>query len=371
MGPPPQNLARVEMDRSRSCVATLAELADLDAQLDPLAERSRRLMAIAEAIAIEDRNVTTVLDPADPVESDVQSWFSTDSLLAVRFVETGNEALQEQRSLGRASITERVAEEIALVQAEADTILTENQDLVLRGGPCDGAVFVLPTVLEACAEQETDLCTAARAPADSSRYAFVDSPEEVWEWRDIRPWTPPGPLQAGPTGLDGGRTIAYARVGNVVLTVAFAPLLEARSEITPAALFRYEQTNQALALNFDHPDIVFTPGLAVRAALPQPLADEERYLLHFGAPGDPDTVWEAEAGTGQPLEASLPLTAAHALRLRAGEPLILTAVRGGSADPVYSIALGRELQAEAVDALLTYMTSGLNDDLKRLAPPTG
>jgi len=368
---PPANLADVERARSRACVTTLAQLSELDIRLDPIAQRSRRLMAIAEAIAIEDRSVTSSLDPSDPVESDVRSWFSTDSLLAVRFVETGNEALQEQRSAGRRTITEQVSAAIAGARAQADSVLAENVELVQRAGPCEGAIFVRPAVVEACADAQSALCSAARDPSATSDFAFVDTPEEIWSMRVLRPWTTATPLQPGPTGLEGGRSIAYTRIGNVVLTVAFAPLLEERSEVTPAQLFQYEQTNDALALSFDHPDIAFTPGIALRAALPEPLAGEERYLLHFGDSSNPDRVWEAEAGTGGPLETSLPMTAGHVLRLRAGEPLSLTAVRGGGDEPLFTIPLSTEQQAEAISALLVYMASELNADLKRIAPPRG
>ena len=366
----PARLAEVEVERSRSCVATLAQVEGLDVQLDPLAGRSRRLMAIAEAISIEDRSIISELDPSDPVESDVQAWFATDSLLAVRYMQTEDEAIQEQRRMGRESVKLRIGSAISRVQMSADSVIAENQDVLTRSGPCDGAVFVRPAVLEACADVESELCDIVAAPSpDEAFYRFVDTPEEIWELRELRRWTEPMPLQVGPTGLDGARTIGYARVGNVVVTAAFAPVLRSRSEIRPAELFVFEQTNQALALTFDHPDIAFTPGLALLAALPTALADEDGYIVHFGDPSEPEILWSGEAGTGAPLEASLPISAAQVIRLRNGEALALTAVRGD--DPVYSIVLSTEGQVDNVGALLRYMAAGLGADLLRIAPPTG
>ena len=46
---PPSRIVEVELERSRSCVTTLAAVAELDAVLDPLAQRSRRLLNIADA----------------------------------------------------------------------------------------------------------------------------------------------------------------------------------------------------------------------------------------------------------------------------------------------------------------------------------
>ena len=352
--PPPSRLAEVERTRSRRCVATLSAVAALDVVLDPLAQRSRRLLGIAEAIALEDRTVTGELDPSDALESDVRAWFATDSLLAVRFVASGNEALQEQRAAGRTAVQEQVRGAMEEVQTAADSILAENEAVLAAAGPCDGAIFVRPAVVAACDAVDSDLCRAAAAPPEETTgFLFVDDPSEIWSVRDLRPWTPATPLQPGPSGLDGGRTIGYARVGNVVLTAAFSPLLRPRSEVTRAEIFQFEQTNQALALTFEHPDIVFTPALALRAALPERLADEDRYVLHFGSPDEPDVLWEGPAGTGAPLEASLPLSAAHVLRLRNGDAVTLTAMRGDGAR--YSIGLSTVEQATFVSGLLRYM----------------
>jgi len=367
---PPSRLAEVEFERSQSCVAILSEVELLDVELEPFAERSRRLMAIAEAISIEDRSVTSFLDPNDAVESEVQTWFATDSLLAARLVESGDEALHEQRRIGRESITSRVLRAMGGLQAAADSVLNEHQDVVNGAGPCDGAVFVRPAVLEACTNVVSALCAAAQAaPSAEIPFLFAETAEDIWGLRDLRPWTEPESLRPGPNGLEGGRTIGFARIGNVVVTAAFAPLLRSREEIMPAELFAFEQANQALALTFEHPDIAFAPGLAVQAALPAALADEDGYIVHFGEPSDPDIVWRGDAGTGEPIEASVSMSAAQVLRLRNGEGLTLTAVR--DRDPVYSIVLATENQAASVTALLSYMASGLGTDLLEIIPPKG
>ncbi len=367
---PPAGLAQVERERSRACVTTLEDVEALDRVLAPLAARSRRLLAISEAIALEERAVVAELDPSDPVESDVQAWFATDSLLAVRFVQSGNEALQEQRRVGRDAIKEQVSGALETIQQQADSIVAETGDLGARAGPCDGAIFVRPAVVEACGERSTALCTAAAAPPDpAGPFRFVDAPEAVWDVQELRPWTNAGPLRVGATGLEGARTIGYARIGNVVVTAAFTALLKEREQATPAELVTFDQTNQALAITFGHPDVAFAPALALRAALPRPLGGENRYLVHFGPAGDPDVLWTGQAGTGRTLQASVPISPAHVLKLRNGQQLSLTAVRGD--DPVFTVSLSQANQAPAVTALLRYMSAQLDADLRRIAPPRG
>lgn len=369
---PPAGYAAFEVARSRSCVTTLAELDRLDGTLDPLAQRSRRFLGIAEAIAIEDRSVITWMNPLEPTEGAVLDWFATDSVLAARFVSSGDPAVQEARGRGRETIKKTVTDALAAVQAEADAVLAENGDLLARAAPCDGAVFVRPVVIEACGGTESRMCAAASAPADADTgFRFVDTPEEVWEVQELRPWTTPGPLRLGPGGLDGARTVGYARIGNVVVTAALSALLRESTSVTPAERVRYEQANQALGLTLDHPDLVFTPALALRAALPQPISGEERYLLHLGDPEDPEVLWTGPAGTGAPLEVSVPLQPAQVLRLRSGDPVALTAVRGRGSDPVFSIALSEMNQSAAVQALLTYLGTTFPADVKRLIPPGG
>lgn len=362
---PPSDLAAVEVRRSQRCVTVIDQVRQLDSELAPFASRRMRLQAIAEAVNIEDPSVVASLDRADPTEGAVVAWFSTDQLLAQRFVETGVEALQQERSTGRQTILRTIGEAALRVQEQADSVLDENQETVLAAGPCDGAVFVRPAVVEACGDRDAPICQAARDPeAPPTGFLFVDNPDSLWAMRDLRPWTTPTGLAMGAGGLDGGRTIGYARVGNVVVTVALSPILRQSEDVTPAERFRYDQTNQALGFIFDHPTIAFAPGFGMRAALPEPLAGEDEYLIHFGDPTDPDVVWRGEAGTGAALEATMPMSAGHILRLRNGEALSLTAVRGD--DPRYTISLDTAGQAEAASALVTYMSSQLSVDLNEL-----
>jgi hypothetical protein len=369
---PPAGYAAFEVERSRSCVATLADLDRLDAELDPLAQRSRRFLGIAEAIAIEDRSIVTWLNPLEPTESAVRDWFVTDSVLAERFVSGGDPAVQEARQQGRDVIKTAISDALASVQAEADAVLADNEDLMGRGASCDGAIFVRPVVVDVCGTDDSALCNAARQPAaEGVPFRFVDAADEVWDVQELRPWTSPGPIRFGAAGLEGARTLGYARVGNVVLTAAVAALLREGATVTAAERVRWEQTNQALGLALDHPEVVFTPALALRATLPQPIAGEERYLVHFDDPSAPEVLWTGQAGTGAPLETSLPLQPGQVLRLRAGDRIALTAVRGRGNDPVFSIPLSEIGQAASVQALLTYLGTTFPADVLRLLPPAG
>lgn len=367
----PRDLATVEQTRSRTCVGVLERVRVLDAELAPYAARSQRIQRIAEAVMIEDPSVVQSLATDNAFESDVAAWFTTDQLLAQRFVETGVEAIQEERANGRSTIMQRIGEEISVVQAGADSILAQNEETVLAAGPCDGAVFVRPAVVEACQGVDGPICDAAREPdAPPAGFFFVDDANSLWDMRELRPWTAPTGIQVSPTGqLDGARTVGYARVGNIVVTVALSPVLRPREEISPAERFQFDQTNQALGLIFDHPTIAFTPGFGMRAALPQALSGEDAYIIHFGDPTAPDVVWRGEAGTGTALEATIPMEAGHVLRLRNGDALALTALDGD--DPRYTITLDTTGQAEAASALVTYMTAQLGTDLNQLLPPNG
>lgn len=366
---PPPGLAQVERDRSSRCVDVLERVAALDAELEPLALQTRRFRAIAQAIAIEDPAVVESLDPDNTAEMAVRDWFATDAVLAQRFVDTGDAALQEQRAAGREMIKQTVTDAAVAVQQQADSILTAHEETVLAAGPCDGAIFVRESVAEACQSGSGPLCDAVALPeGEQTRFAFVDDPNLMWDLREFRPWTAPTALQPGPTGqLEGARTIGYVRVGNVVATVALSPMLRARSEVTPNERFAWQQTNETLGLIFDHPTIAFTPGLGMRAALPYALADEDEYIVHFGDPSAPDVIWRGAADTGAAIEATLALGAQHVIRLRSGEPVTLTALQSG--DPQYSIEIDTTGQVQATEALLSYMALQLSTDLKELVPP--
>lgn len=375
-GGPPADLERVELDRSRRCVDVLARVDELDRKLEPFAARSRRLAVIAEAIAIEDRSLVDPLDSGDALESLVADWFVTDGALAQRYANQPDPNLAVERAAGRESIKAAVTEAMQEVQTGANTLLEEDPGLAAEAAPCDGAIFVRSAVEEACASSGGPVCDALAEPTSSdATIRFVDTAAAVWDIEQLRPWTTPTPLRPGPNGqLDGARTIGFARVGNVVVSVAFAPLLRGRESTPEADLAHYAAINDSLGLSFQHPEVVFTPALSVRAALPEPLGGESRYVLHFGEPTEANILWSAPAASGAPLEASFPLGAANTRRLRAGELLSLTALRGDASaapDPVFSIELSNVGQAPLVQGLLEYMASGLETDLTALTTPRG
>lgn len=373
---PPPGLAAVEIARSRTCVGTLARIREVDEVLAPLADRSRRLRALAQAVALEDTGIVTSLDAENPVEEAVRAWFVADDALAQRFIVEQSPAISTERSAAREVIKATLEEKIAAIQAEADVILEDGRELAELAGPCDGAIFVRGPVLEACQTESGPICDeAASAPTDSSLFRFVDAPESLWDIQELRPWTTPTPLAAGPSGqLEGARTVGYARVGNVVVSVAFSPLITDRGEATPEQLRSYVLTNDSLGLTFTHPDLAFAPALGVRAALPTALADETRYIIHFGDPSDPDVMWTGPAGTGQPIEATVTLSAAHVTRLQTGDMVTLTALTagdGGVDTPAYTIELTNVNQASAMQSLLGYMANQMATDLSGLLRPRG
>ena len=376
VGTPPHGLVALELERSHSCVAILARVDVLDAILDPLIARVRRLGALAQALALEDQAIIASLDGQDTVEAQLRDWFAADGALAQSYIVEQDPAIAAERAAARDVIKKVLADAIGEPQAQADVIIRNNRGVAELLGPCDGAIFVRGAVLEACETAAGPICEEAAAdPSQASRFRFVDSPESVWEIQELRPWTNATPLQPDPTGqLGGAQTVGYARVGNVVVTVGFTPLLRDRAETPPEDLRSFQATNDALGITFAHPDLAFAPALSIRAALPNPLADETRYVLHFGDVDDPDVVWSGEAGTGETLEDTVPLEFAHVTRLRAGEPITLTAMKGsadGVDEPAFTIEFTNLNQATATEALLGYMARQLSIDLSRLVRPRG
>ena len=369
---PPTRLAEVEFERSRACVGTLAEVAAVDVLLGPLVLQGQRISSLAQAVALEDRSGVEPFDASNPVDARVRDWFVTDGALAQRYVAQPAPPLLNERAAGRETIKAFIAESMTGVQGEANAVLETNQDLMLRAGPCDGAIFVRSAVMEACETESGPICEQAALQASEVRgFRFVDNPENIWDIQEMRPWTAPGPLQAGANGqLDGARTIGFARVGNVVVTVAFSPLFQDRAEASPEELASYDSVNDSLGFTFDHPVVAMAPALAIRAALPAPLSTETEYILHFGTPDAPDVLWAGPAGTGRPLEAAIPMAAAHVVRLQAGEPITLTALGSGD-QPEYSIEMSSVNQSEALLVLLNYMTTQLPTDLAALVQPRG
>ena len=374
VGQVPVNLAAIELERSRSCVPVLGRLDVLDKALEPLAIRSQRLLGIAQAVALEDDAVVANLDDADPVEAAVRAWFATDAAVAARILEQSTPELQEERAVGREAIKTTITEALEGVQAQADSIVVATGDLQQAAGRCTGAVLIRSAVLESCGSTSSPVCDAARdSTAGGPEFRFVNSAESVWDVQELRAWTAPGPLSVTPNGQVGGaRTVGATRLGNVVVNVAFAPWLQERSNMTAVDSARVQALTDSLGFGGAHPDLLFLPSLVVRASLPESLGGESDYLLHFGPPDSAEVVWQAPAGTGAPVEGIVPLSPVHLVRLQAGEPMTLTAIReaeDGELDALWTMELTSLNQVPAVSGLLGYMANQLPGDLARLLPP--
>lgn len=371
----PSRLAEIELERSRSCVGILERMTDLNAQVEPYARRGQRLQGIAQAIAIEEHSIVDSLNVDDSIEAAVRNWFETDRALARRYAAQQDASIAAERSAGRETIQATVTRAMEAVQADVSEILGANEELMAAAAPCDGAIFVRSAVLEVCdAGGSGPICEEARLPAsEATRFRFVETPESIWEIEELRPWTQPTPVRVGPNGLDGGRTVGYTRVGNVVATVAFTPLLAPKEQTPPEILTAYEATNDSLGLSFDHPRLAFTPALGLRMALPQALDEEDGYILHFGPPDQAEVVWSGDADTGTTIEATVPLTQGQVQRLTSGDQLTVTAVaeREPTPDAVFAIGIGTVSQAPNAQAVLGYMESQLAADLARIVPPSG
>jgi hypothetical protein len=355
-------------------VEVLARVSALDAELTPVAERSQRLLAIGQAIAIEERAVIDSLRTSDPLEAAVRAWFVADGEMAQRYLATPTAQLQEQRSAARDSIGERVLAELERQQARADSIIDATGTLRSESGRCTGAVLVRPVVLEVCATTPSPVCDAAQdTTMQGGAYRFVESAEVLWGLQELRAWSAPGPIQALGSGqLGGARTVGLTRAANVIVTVAFGPLMRRRVDLTAGETARWTAISDSLGYGSQHPDLLFIPSLAVQATLPDALGGETRYMLHFDVPEAADILWVAEAGTGEPLEGIIELGPGHLIKLLANEPLTLTALRpneSGENDAVYSIELTSLYQENATRALEQYMEQELAADLARLIPP--
>ena len=365
----------MELERSRQCVDVIARIEALEESLEPLATRSQRLIALANAIALEDR---TSVEPfaSDPLEAEVAAWFDQDLSLATRYIEAEDESLIEQRNEARQAIRDKLSEALATVQREADEAIAAAGDLTTSVGGCDGAILVRGAVLEACEGAESPVCEPARNPEVQSQYRFVEAPEDLWQVEEVRPWTTPAPLGITPDGQIGGaRTMGYARIGNLTLTLAFSPLLGSRENFTPEEIARFETILDSAGFKFDHPEVAFVPALSLRASAPEPLAGETLYLLHFGEPAEADVLWSGPAGTGEAVQASVPLSPTYLQRLSAGNPIRFTAVQedpdGEGGEAVYSVQFTPLNQSPATAALVGYMAEQLNADLAQIMPTGG
>ena len=181
------------------------------------------------------------------------------------------------------------------------------------------------------------------------------------------------PLGVTPDGQMGGaRTVGYARTGNLTLSLAFAPLLGSKTDFTPEQLDFFQTVNDSAGFAFEHPDIAFAPALSMRATVPEPLAGETLYVLHFDEPQDADVLWTGPAGTGAAPQTTIPLDPRQLSRLASGHPIRFTAViqeaEDGSGDVAYSIQFTPLNQARATSTLMSYFARQLSADLARLAP---
>ena len=366
----------IEIERSRECVGVLKRLDDLNQSLQPLGLRSERMRLLLEAIALEERSVMDSLDRSDPTESALYDWFLSDGRLAQSIVDTGNQSIQQQRTVNREQIRAAIQAQVEAIQGDAEAIMAGAEGLETQASPCDGAILIRPVVLAACETEESPVCEVAADTAGTTpAYAFVDAPEDLWDIEELRPWSQPSGLQVAPDrSLTGASTITFARTGNILLTVAFSPLIVERNTLSEEEAAEFEEILDSLGLEFDHPDLVYVPSLAVRVTLPDPLAGEDGYVLHFGEGGDVDLMWTGAAGSGELIQVPVVLEARHVVRLQAGEPIRLTAVRSvedAADEALFTLELTTVNQVSATGALLGYMAGQMVADLNRMAPPKG
>ena len=370
---PPAGIAEIELERSRVCVPVLSQLDALNLQLQPLGIRTERLRQIAAAIAIEDRTVMDSLNVNDPTESAVRDWFLSDGRLAQSFLDTNQQTILQQRTVDRELIKGTVQATLEGIQSEAQGIIEEAGDFGAEASSCEGAILIRSAVIEACGSEQNLICDAAKPANSDGAYRFVDSPEDLWDVQEFRPWTSPGPLQLAPDGqLDGASTVAFARQGNVAFSVAFQPDIRPRADMAPENIQTFQTLLDSIGFEFNHPELIYAPALTIRATLPEPLAGEDRYAIHFGAIEGGDVIWEGPSGTGDPIEISILLTPIHIVKLTQGESLELTAIRSlddGSDEALFGLALTPVNQIAATQSLLAYMATQMPQDLNILVPP--
>ena len=361
---PPSNLAEVEMARSRACVGALVDLAGLEASIEPYTQRVARLNSLGVAVSLEKRQDALPLDDDDPIEAAVASWFSADSVLAVRFLEEGDSTILVERSNAREDILGRMRQSIQEVSAEAQGRWNDGVGIQAAAETCTGAILIRGAVLEQCGSQSNFVCDAARAEDPEGPYRFIDTPNSLWGVEAYGPWSEPAPIQLGPAGeLVGASTSAQARIGNVEMRLTLRPLLRMRSELTDEEFAQYQANLDSLGFTFDHPGFAMAPGIDLQGTLPPPLGGETHYLFHFGDLSGDDIIWSMEAVDGGPFRAVLPAKAQDLARLRAGELASLTAIRapeneGESGEAIFTLSfleVGQELR---VGALLQYLSDG-------------
>jgi hypothetical protein len=360
-------------------VEPLARLAELNAQLEPLARRAERLRDLDEAVALEDSSRAAPLDPSDPVEEEVRQWFASDGELARRYVAEGDEAIQERRSEGRAQIRQRLRDEMETLSRSGQERMAAAGDVEAAARPCQNAIFVRSAVLEACETIPSPVCEDARAAEAGGRVRFVEAPEDLWYIEEFRPWADATSLGVNPAGgIGGARTSARARRANVILVVSVEPMIRDRSGLTEEQASEFDANLDSLGISFEHPDFVMAPALGIQLEVTEPLGGETHYLLHFGELSEPanELIWSTPASEGGPFRAVFAAAGAALARLQAGEVVSLTAVRvpegeNPEGEAVFTLSVPSVNQARTVSALLSYMASGeLGRDLAALVPPS-
>jgi hypothetical protein len=359
-------------------VGILARVAEANATLEPFNQRLNRLNALGRAVSLENSEEAAPFDSADSLEASVAQWFVSDSILAIRYLATPDSAFIRERATARSGILDQINQAIREQVVQGNERVREAAPVQQEAQICDGAVFVRSAVLDACATTESPICEAASAPPAAEEVGrFVDTPEELWDMEQYRPWSQPAPLQPGPNGgLVGARTSAQARRGNVVFALALAPLIQPRSALPEEEIQAYQANLDSLGFTFENPSFVMSPGFELVAQLPAPLGGETHYVFHFGDLSGDDVIWSIEAGEPRRVQVSIPATPAQLARLQAGEPVSLTAIHVDTAETaepqaqaVYTLTLLQVGEASNVGALLGYMKDGsLSRDLAALTP---
>lgn len=388
VGPPseppvPSRLAAVEEARSRSCVGVFATLAHLDEELDPLATRAQRIQALARAMALEDSTEVAPFDEENALERTVRDWFVSDAALGRSYAESADSAVLSRRRVERETVRQQLADSLETIGARGQGIVSDAGDVQAASARCQGKILVRPAVLEVCDTLASPVCGPARSATPDASYRFVELASDLWDVEQLNPWSEPGPLARGPDGaIVGGRTAGSVRRGNMRVVVGVGYILRSRAELSAEEVAEFETNLDTLGFSFAHPDLVMAPALDILVDVPEPLAGETHYFLHFGDLSDPasQVVWTVSAARGGPIRASFPAAPAALARLQAGEALTLTAVRVEAdaspdevteAEALYSIALTPVAQAPTVGRLLAYMASGgFGEDLVRLVPPS-
>lgn len=374
---PPAGWAPAERARSRECVPTLARIEAVNEELGPKRQRMARIEALHRAVTLEDSARVTPLDPDDPLEQAVEEWFRADLELANRYLETEDEAIREERRAAREAMLQRLEDAHQEVSEEASAIVESNRDLERGLHRCQGRIFIRSAVLEACDDESSPVCQAARSEEPDERFQFVESARELWDVERFRSWSEPSPVRPMPTGqLGGARTESPTQRGNAGFIVGLEPSIQARSNLSEEQVARYETHLDSLGFEFGHPEIVMSPALTFEIDVPGRLGDETHYLLHFGDLSAPerDVIHTLPVPDEWPLRGYFLPDERTLVRLAQGEPLSLTAVQREddetNGSPVFSLGVTPVMQSQRVAALLQYMMGGeLESDLTALVPP--